>query len=135
MTMERSFVQRNFHYFLFVLYFLTFANFAFFTLFNYLSFSFTSITIFLNLLIHSRAHLIHLHYSTFSFACFTRFYFRTAFSLTSLATSNSLMRNFDHFSSVTLLQSNLQSFLDRFSFWFLSGTSSSSTTSATEKHI
>ncbi len=62
MSMENTFFDWYFDNFLFIDYLSSKAGFTFSIFWSNLSFSFTGITIFLNLLIHSWSHLIHLRY-------------------------------------------------------------------------
>lgn len=134
MSMERSSIERYFYDLLLSEYFFALACLTTLALLNDFSLSTAVITVFLNLLVHAWAHLIHLHNSSFSLASFTSFDFSSSLPITSLTSSGSLMRYLQDFSIVALLQGHFERLLDRLSFGLLRGSTSASPTSSKE-HI
>lgn len=133
MSMENTFFDWYFDNFLFIDYLSSKAGFAFSIFWSNLSFSFTGITIFLNLLIHSWSHLIHLNDTSFSFTCWAFLYFLSAFSFTSFAASCSLMWNLENCAIIGLLKSDIKGFFCCLNFLLFS--TSRSTWTSTEKHV
>jgi hypothetical protein len=131
---EGTFVERYLNDLLLAFNFPASTSLASLALLNDLSFTFTSIAVLLNLLIHTRPHLVHLHHSSFSLASLAVNHLRATLSLTGLATSDSLVRNADYLSIVALLQGYFQSFLDWFCFALLRR-SSRTHSPTSEEHV
>lgn len=89
-----SFINRNFYNFFFLNNLSPITSFTFPTLADNLALALTLITVFLNLLIHSRTHLEHLNYSPLTFACFTFLNILSSFACTFLTASCSFVRDF-----------------------------------------
>jgi hypothetical protein len=87
----------------------------------------------LNLLIHSRSHLIHLNNSAFSLASPTTFNIISSFSFASLAASSSFVSHLDHSSVIDLLKGDFKGFFGCFDFRGFPPLRS--TSSSTEEHV
>jgi len=104
--MECAQIQRYFYNFFFADNFFPLAVFAAFALFNYFSLATTFITGFLNLLIHSWPHLIHLNHLAISFTGFAGFNLSSTLSIAGFTSSCSFMWDFYELSFITLLESH-----------------------------
>jgi hypothetical protein len=109
--------------------------FAAFICLDSLALSVTSVTVLLDLLIHARPHLIHLDHSTLAFTRFASFHLRPSLTATSLAASDTLVRDFYEFSVVALLESDFKGTFDRLSLGFLRWAASLTSSSTAEEHI
>lgn len=89
-----SFINRNFYNFFFFNNLSPIASFTFTAFTYYLTLSLTLITVFLDLLIHSRTHLEHLNYSPLTFTSFTFLNILSSFPSTFLTTTSSFVRDF-----------------------------------------
>lgn len=102
---------------------------------DYLTFTTAGIAVLLNLLVHPRAHLVHLNHSSLSFAGFASGHLGSALPAAALACSCSFMGNFDEFSIVALFESDLKGSFDGFGLGFLGGTTPRASPASSEKHI
>jgi len=140
MIIWNTFFNWNFNSFGFFKNFLSIALFAFTSLSDDFTLSFTFITMFLYLLIHSWTHLIHLNNHTFSFTLFTFLNILSTFTFTFLTASSSGIFKFHNFTIVNILQRDWEGFFSRFNFGDLftsscSPSTSSTSSSSTEEHI
>lgn len=137
MAVERPLVERHLNDLLFEFNLLALAAFTFLALFDDLAFSPTGIAFLLNLLVHSRAHLEHLHHLALPLAGCAFFDSGTTFSLAILAAPDSFVRHFDEFTVVALFESDIQGLLDGLGLLLLGGSSSSpsSCSSSSEEHV
>lgn len=131
--MEGSLLDRYLQSLFFGQNFLSGTSFAFCTFRNDLSLSLASIASLLNLLIHSRTHLIHLNNATFSLASGTAFHIISSFSFASLAAPCPFVSDLDHSSVVDLLKSDFEGFFSCLDFRSFPPLRSAS--SSTKEHI
>lgn len=133
--MEGTHIERHLHHFLLVLHLLPITGLALLALLNNLALSLAGVAILLHLLVHPRAHLVHLHHSALSLAGLARRHPRTPLALAGLATSDSLVRYLNDLAPVALLQSHLQRLLHRFRLCLLRRTSRTHSSATTEEHV
>lgn len=136
MAVERPLVERHLNDLLLEFDLLALTTLAFLALFDGLAFSPAGITLLLNLLVHSRAHLEHLHHLALPLAGRALFDSGPAFARTLLTAPHSFVRHLDEFTIVALLESDIQGLLHGLGLLLLRGSSSSlSPCSSTEEHV